>query len=82
MDINFLSLKEKFNRDGYFICKNIFNKNNIDKLIDEINKSQQTVKYYDNFNNLRRITRMLPDSILRLLCYFLNIGCYIYSKII
>ncbi len=30
------------------------------------------------FNNLRRITRVLPDSLLRLLCYFLNIACYFY----
>ena len=88
MNINFLSLKEKFNRDGYFICRNIFDKNNIDKLIDEINKSEQTVKYYDNFNNLRRIEKLydkgeelkkLNDVILNILKKIFNTDFLIFK---
>ena len=30
------------------------------------------------FNNIRRITRMLPDNVLRALCTFLNLICYLY----
>ena len=30
------------------------------------------------FNNLRRITRVLPDTLLRIFCNFLNLLCYIY----
>ena len=30
------------------------------------------------FNNLRRITRILPDGILRVICYILNFFCSIY----
>ena len=30
------------------------------------------------FNNIRRITRMLPDSVLRIFCTFLNLACYLY----
>ena len=88
MNINFLNLKEKFNRDGYFICRNIFDKKNIDKLIDEINKSEQTVKYYDNFNNLRRIEKLydkgeqlknLNDKILKILKKIFNTDFLIFK---
>lgn len=34
--------------------------------------------YLAVFNNLRRITRLMPDSMLRLLCSFLNIFCSLY----
>ena len=34
--------------------------------------------YINIFNNLRRVTRILPDSLLRLICFFLNFCCYIY----
>ena len=30
------------------------------------------------FNNIRRITRILPDSVLRIFCTFLNLVCYLY----
>lgn len=30
------------------------------------------------FNNLRRITRILPDTVLRMICMILNFFCYIY----
>tara|TARA_Y100000591_G_C21701448_1_gene628500 strand:+ start:209 stop:952 length:744 start_codon:yes stop_codon:yes gene_type:complete len=58
MTFNFLELKKKFDRDGYFICKNFFSNEIINQLIDEINKSKNTIKYYDNFKFLRRIEKL------------------------
>ena len=34
--------------------------------------------YINIFNNLRRFTRILPDSLLRFICSFLNFCCYVY----
>ena len=58
MKIDFLNFKKKFDNDGYFICKNIFTKNFILELIDEIDSSENTVKYFDNSNILRRIEKL------------------------
>ena len=58
MKIDFLNFKKKFDNDGYFICKNIFTKNFILELIDEIDISENTVKYFDNSNILRRIEKL------------------------
>jgi len=58
MEFDYLNFEKKFQKDGYFVCKNILNKKNIDELLDEINKSKETVKYYDNFKNLRRIEKL------------------------
>ena len=55
MNKNFNELKKKGDIDGYFICKNIISKNIIEELIDEINVATNTVKYFDNYNNIRRI---------------------------
>ena len=58
MNTNFNELKKKFDIDGYFICKNIISKNIIEELIDEINVATNTVKYFDNYNNIRRIEKL------------------------
>ena len=62
MKINFLDFKEKFNRDGYFVFKNFVDKDFILQLIDEINVSNDTEKYYDNLNNLRRIEKLFDKG--------------------
>ena len=58
MKIDFLDNKEKFDKNGYFICKNFFQKDFIVKLIEEIENSNNTVKYFDKLNNLRRIEKL------------------------
>ena len=62
MKINFLDFKEKFNKDGYFVFKNFVDKDFILQLIDEINVSNDTEKYYDNLNNLRRIEKLFDKG--------------------
>ena len=58
MSSNFPDFKKRFETDGYFVIKNFVNKNFILKIIDEIEKSQNSIKYFDNQNNLRRIEKL------------------------
>ena len=58
MQIDFLDFKQKFDNDGYFILKNFVNKNFISQLIDEVDNSKDTIKYFDSSNNLRRIEKL------------------------
>ena len=58
MNLDFLKLKKNFSDNGFFICKDVFKKEFIFKLIDEINSSKDTVKYFDNSNNLRRVEKL------------------------
>ena len=43
MTIDFLNYKKNFDNDGYFICRNVFNKDFILQLINEINKSKNSM---------------------------------------
>ena len=56
--IDFLDYKQKFDNDGYFIFKNFVKSDFISQIINEINNSQNTNKYFDNLNNLRRIEKL------------------------
>ena len=58
MSVDILDFKQKYETDGYFIVKNFVKKDFIFKLLDEINNSPDTVKYFDNSNNLRRIEKL------------------------
>ena len=58
MMIDFLDYKQKFDNDGYFIFKNFVKSDFISQIINEINNSQNTNKYFDNLNNLRRIEKL------------------------
>ena len=58
MENNFLKLRKEFSRNGFFTCRKIFTKNFISDLIEEIDKSNDTVKYFDNNKNLRRIEKL------------------------
>ena len=58
MNTEYLDLKKKFDNDGYFIYKNFFPKEFISDLVEEINQSEGTVRYYDNQNFLRRIEKL------------------------
>ena len=63
MNIDFLNYKKQFDNDGFFVCKNFFNNNLILQLIDEINNSQNTIKYFDHSKNLRRIEKLYDKGI-------------------
>ena len=58
MKLDFLNYKKQFDDSGYFICKNFFQKDFVLQLLHEIEKSKDTVKYFDNLNNLRRIEKL------------------------
>ena len=60
--MNFIDLKKDFSRDGFFICKNIFDNVFITQLIDEINSSKGAIKYFDKSNNLRRIEKLFDKG--------------------
>jgi|TARA_B100001057_G_C22761512_1_gene915958 ectoine hydroxylase-related dioxygenase (phytanoyl-CoA dioxygenase family) len=76
MTNNYINLKKEFLTNGFFVCKKIFTKTFISELIEEINKSTETIKYFDNYKNLRRIEKLydkgkelnnLNEEILKLL---------------
>ena len=58
MTIDLLDLKNKFDNDGYFVLKNFVKEEFISHLVDEISNSPNTVKYFDNLKNLRRIEKL------------------------
>ena len=60
---NFSEHKKKFKENGFFICKNIFDKDFIAQLINEIELSKNTDKYFDNSNNLRRIEKLYDKGV-------------------
>ena len=59
MNFNFSNLKKDFSDRGFFICKNVFKKEFILGLIDEINSSKDTVRYFYNFYNLQRVENFM-----------------------
>ena len=68
MNLNHSKLKEEFENKGFFVCKKIFTKDYISVLIDEINNSDQNIKYYDKNKNLRRIEKLYnKGNLLKLL---------------
>jgi len=52
-----LNFKKEFDRNGYFVIKNFVDKNFVFNLINEIDKSKNTIKYFDNLSQLRRIEK-------------------------
>ncbi len=58
MKLNFLKLNKEFQENGFFVCKKIFDKENIAIIKDEIYKSENSIKYYDKFKKLRRIEKL------------------------
>lgn len=55
---NFADLRLQYNKFGFFICKNLFEKNFISKILYEIERADNVVKYLDNQNKLRRIEKL------------------------
>ena len=58
MKNNYFNLKKIFLNDGYFIYKNFISKAFSKNIIKDINKSLNTVKYFDKNLNLRRIEKL------------------------
>ena len=63
MHPDFNALNKLFLEKGFFIYKNKFEKKFILKLIEDISKAENTIKYYDNFNNLRRIEKLYNKDV-------------------
>ena len=58
MNNQLINLKKEFDDKGYFVFLNFIKENLVTKLIEEIDNSKNTVRYYDNNNNLRRIEKL------------------------
>ena len=63
MQIDKISQKKLFFDEGYFVCKKLVDENFIKKILDEIGTSKDTVKYFDNENNLRRIEKLFDKGV-------------------
>ena len=55
---DFKNLKEKFNQKGFFVYKNLFDKIFLNNIVKEISLAEDTQKYFDNNNNLRRVEKL------------------------
>ena len=60
---NFPYLREQFDKNGFFICKNVFEKSFIFQILSEIKKADNIVKYFDNENILRRVEKLYDKGI-------------------
>lgn len=58
MKIDYQNFKKRFDEDGYFILKSFVKKNFINQIINEIDNSKDTIKYFDSSNQLRRIEKL------------------------
>ena len=54
----FPELKQEYNKNGYFILKEFIQKDYALNLVKEIDNSKDVVRYYDKFNNLRRVEKI------------------------
>ena len=59
---NYESLHKEFLIKGFFVCKNILEKNFILNLINDISKAKNTQKYFDNNNIIRRVEKLYNKS--------------------
>lgn len=51
-------LKKRILNEGFFTCKDIFDKKFISDVISEIDNAKNTIKYFDNNKNLRRVEKL------------------------
>ena len=57
-----LDLKSIFDKKGYFLIENVFDKKILSSLIKDIETSDDVDKYFDQANKLRRIERLYNKS--------------------
>lgn len=55
-------LKNLFDNDGFFVCKNVFDKDFIQKILEDIKTAKDTIKYFDSQKNLRRAEKLYNKS--------------------
>ncbi len=55
---DFINYKKDYNEKGYFVVRNIFDRNTINTVISEIDIAKNVEKYTDKKGNLRRIERL------------------------
>ena len=53
---------EKYQKDGFFIIRNLINDDILNNLYDEIFSSEKTVKYYDRKGTIRRIEKIFDKG--------------------
>ena len=53
-----LALQKEYSLNGYFVIKKFFSQTFISQLINDIETSKNTIKYFDKDNNLRRIEKL------------------------
>lgn len=53
-----LALQKEYSLNGYFVIKNFFSQTFISQLINDIETSKNTIKYFDKDDNLRRIEKL------------------------
>ena len=53
-----LALQKEYSLNGYFVIKNFFSQTFISQLINDIENSKNTIKYFDKDDNLRRIEKL------------------------
>jgi 2-aminoethylphosphonate dioxygenase len=63
MSHNFFNLRKQYHKNGFFLCKNVFEKKFISKIISEIEKAENTFQYFDSQNNLRRIEKLYDKGL-------------------
>jgi len=56
------TLKNLFNNNGFFVCKNVFDKDFIQKVLEDIEVAKDTIKYFDSQKNLRRVEKLYNKS--------------------
>jgi ectoine hydroxylase-related dioxygenase (phytanoyl-CoA dioxygenase family) len=55
-------LKNLFDNNGFFVCKNVFDKDFIQKILEDIKTAKDTIKYFDSQKNLRRAEKLYNKS--------------------
>jgi len=55
-------LKNLFDNNGFFVCKNVFDKDFIQKILEDIETAKDTIKYLDSQKNLRRAEKLYNKS--------------------
>ena len=58
MEIDGLKIKKNFCKTGFFKIENVVKKSLVNELIQEINDSRDTIKYFDNDGVLRRVEKI------------------------
>ena len=73
-----LALQKEYSLNGSFVIKNFFSQTFISQLINDIENSKNTIKYFDKDDNLRRIEKLYDkgpqlNNLNNKITHFLNV---------